>query len=256
MSRSSKFEVYNYDISLRIVMFLQKYNVTKQLTYKITRSSLRRLSRFITIFVKTMFANTCLLSLYNNRTTVSSSYIEHVTEVTIRGYEFNLLNFNNEYEQIKNPLLDLDESIIVGKPYTSNGFYEYSNIFSDTLQQMLRESMVVYGDGVLVKGDHDLSGYVVGILLVVVGECGVDHVITNQVLNDVAKLDVVVKIDNVLGGIDILTTDNPTFEKVVLDELTIDDITDDDFEIELKKNPMKFKHRERYPNHLAELIVD
>ena len=74
----------------------------------------------------------------------------------------------------------------------------------------------------------------------------------------VADLDDIIKIDNVLGGYELLKYDLPDFEIPKFEEITIDDITEDDIEDKINKTSKmedyKIKYR-GYPVNLNELVV-
>ena len=165
-----KFKVYNYDISLKILLFLNSYNRRTDSKFKITASALNRLDKFITIFAKTIFVNSCLISLFNNRTSVYYWTTRHVTEIVLRGYEINIARFKQEYDQITNPLNDFGKSELDNTGSSRRG-HEYKTEFHDALDQILREVISIHGEGQLNKGEQELDHYVVNILLCVLDMC-------------------------------------------------------------------------------------
>ncbi len=267
MTKIRKFKIYNYDIGLKIVMFLQHYNLDTGLTFKINMAALNRLDKFITILVKTIFINSCLISLYNNRDSVYHVTTKNITEVVVRGYEINIDRFKQEYDQIINPLNDNGTSLLYA-PYTQYNprLYNYCNDFQNNLDQILDEIISIYGENRLCKGDQDLSKLVVSILLTILDKCIDDsntvdkekneYIINTEFLSKIADLEDIIKIDNVLGGNDILKYDKPDFEELEIKEITIDDIIGDDIEDNIKTNEnYKIKYKD-YPNGFDELVID
>jgi hypothetical protein len=252
-----KFKVYNYDISLKIVLFLQHYNNRNGTKFKITASALNRLDKFITILAKTIFINSCLISLHKNRSSVYYWTTKHITEIVLRGYEINIGRFKQEYDLITNPLNDFGKSSL--DTYTGYGtrYYDYRDAFKDSLDQILSEMITVYGEGRLIKGEQDLSGTIVVIILCILDMCVPSvAIVTNEILCKVADLEDIIKIDNVLGGNDILKFDTPNFEEVSFEEIRIDDLTEDDIEEKIE-NVENYKIRYKgYPFNLNELVVD
>lgn len=269
-----KFKVYNYDISLKILLFFHRYNQKNGTKLRITANALNRLDKFITIFAKTIFVNSCLISLFNNRTSVYYWTTKHITEVILRGYEINIARFKQEYDQITNPLNDTGITQLGNTNYGHRG-YDYKNEFHEAFDQILREVISLYGEGQLTKGEQELAHYVVNFLLCVVDMCMLGtsmsdaaselalkvidkskvYIIDENVLCKVADLEMISNIDNVLGGYELLKYDNPEFEIPEFKEITIDDITEDDIEKEIGKiEEYKIKYK-GYPFNLNELVV-
>jgi hypothetical protein len=133
--------------------------------------------------------------------------------------------------------------------------------FTETLDQVLSEVISIYGEGRLTKADHELSITIVSILLCILDTCVLpteieknkEYVIDNNILCKVADLEDIIKIDNVLGGNDILKFDVPEFEPVFFEEIRIDDLTEDDIENKIGNSRIKYKG---YPFGLDELVID
>lgn len=267
-----KFKVYNYDIGLSILLFLHRYNQRYGTKIKITADALNKLDKFITLFAKTVFVNSCFISLYNNRIGVCYWTTKHITEVILRGYEINIVRFKQEYEQITNPLNDTGIPFLGNTDYSSRG-YEFKNEFQEPFNQILKEMISLYGEGRLSRGEQELSHYAINILLCVTDICllgtlmsgaanelaikALDkskiYVIDDKILCKVADLEEVSNIDNVLGGYELLKHNKPEFNDLELNEITIDDITEDNIEQEIQKTE-KIKYK-GYPFNLNELVV-
>lgn len=269
----SKFKVYNYDINLKIVLFLELYNRLYNCKYKITSSALNKLDKFLTIFSKTVLVNSCLISLYKNRSGIYYWTTVHVASVIMRGYEINISNFEQEYNFITNPLNDFGPPIFEIQNYGPE-YYAYKGHFTDALDQIMSKIINCYGESKINKGDHALSDTLVSILLVLLKQCtpsdnqgqgqeqGQEQeqeqviIIDDKMLYKFSELEDIIKIDNVLGGNDILKFDVPEFSKQSFDEIKIDDLVHDNIE---EKMEYADKHKLRYrgyPEHLDQLVID
>jgi hypothetical protein len=278
MTRRRKSRIYNYDIGLKIVTFLQKYNEISQFKYKITFSALNKLDKFITILAKYIFVNSCLISLLNNKKSMYYWTTTRITEILLRGYEINIRTFKQDYDFITNPLNDLPiSSVIEIRNKHSSWNSKYYNLiydFKDELDQIMNEVIFSYGEGKITNGDHHLNSTISCILIVLLRFCAGEPIIEEEetskkestqskepiqiiiddiILDKFAELEDIIKIDNVLGGNDILKHEIPEFVEQTFDEIMIDDITDDNTEvIGLPKYKIKYKG---YPHIFEELVI-
>jgi len=261
-----KFKIYKYDISFKIVLFLNYYNQDHNIKFKITSSALNRLDKFFTILTKVVFFNSCLIALNNNVATVNHSIIGSVTNLILRGYEINIDRFKQDYHQITNPLNDFGRSSfqtsIVND--TMNRTYRYSHLFKEPSDQILLEIIDIYGENKITKCEEFFSGTIVSILLFVLDTCVLpdkmekdkEYIINNDILYKVANSEDIIKIDNVLGGNDILKFDVPQFEDMDFKEIGIDDLIEDIEDNIESKYSIIHKGYKRYPNELDELVID
>jgi hypothetical protein len=257
----------NYDIGLNIVLFLQRYNRRNNVKFRITSSALNRLDKFITILAKIIFLNSCLITLNGNKSTVTYWTNSYVTELVLRGYEINIERFKQDYDQITNPINDLGKSSIETYSRYDSRTYEYSHDFQDPLDKILNEIINLYGEGNITKSEQSLSVTIISIIFCVLDICispdkmeiGKEYIIDTDILSKVADLEDIIKIDNVLGGNDILKFDVPEFEDITnttFEEIEISDLTKDNIE-EVIKNSNKHKIRYKgYPFGLDDLVID
>src|ERR1700747_848569 len=137
MQKTSKFNTT--DISFNILLYLKNYDIQYH-KYQITHSALNKLTKFITIFVKTVFANACLISIYRHSTILDKYVIKNIIEIMLRGYEININNIKQDYDYITNPLNDFGKSKI--ELNISSHYYN----FTEVLSKIRDEIIFIYGE--------------------------------------------------------------------------------------------------------------
>lgn len=208
-------------------MLLKQYNKKKKKDYKIKRIVLERLDKFLIILIKTVFVNTCLISsIYGNRREITSENTKRVMLIILRGYKVNIYGLCDDYNEIINPIKNIESSIFEGDHYDSRSenLQEYRNCFVDSIRQIFKDISIVYSDGISNSNQY-IDYNIIKILLTVINTCKDDCIINEEVLAKVADMPDIIKIDNVLGGYEILKYDMPDFELVEeFKEITIEDI--------------------------------
>lgn len=257
------------DISLKILLFLNSlyvYDNTdvndtsyQNIKLKITFSALKKLTKFINIFIKTVFLNSCMLVLHKGKSKFSYE-VMYIYSMMIEGYKINIPTFKNDSKTI-----NYDSSIY---KYTNKRKYTYSGIFEITVNSMLMEIVSIYGEGKINKRDvNDINNIcqIINNLLFLVVDTQVDvkncdkskeYIITDKTLDELSNNEYIIKMDNSLGGYGLLKYDNLNFNNDEFKEINIDDIIDIDIENEIDKIEKDKLIYKSYVPVLSELVVD
>lgn len=252
------------DIGLNILKYLESYNTITKCNIKIKLSCLIRLEKFISIFIKIVYSNAYLCSCALNRKYIPFWIINRVIEIILRGYEVNVNTFYDDYFYITNPLNNDDKSYIV--KCLDNQFTPVDidiKTFILPIKKFAKHFEMKYigkiSEKTNVKYDHEYTMFkhaIFFILSFILRSCNHsdeklnpdnEYIINDEVLSKIAEMDEIIKIDNVLGGNDILKYDIPNLEKNVFKEIKIDDLVEDYDEKEIS-----FRN---YPSKVSNLII-
>jgi len=229
-------DIFN-DINYSIVKFFHFYNHKNKTKFKITQNSLIRLKKFISIFIKTVFITACLVSLKDknfNIYNITCRLNIYISEILIKGCNVDIFKIRQDYDYLTNPL-NIEPSILTDKSDLTDTDYIHNTRFNNTLRIIFDNIIYKYGehhfkDKYDEHDNHFLSKVILKLLLCVIKICSKSNttIIDNEILNKVADLEDIIKLDNALGGNQILKTDFPDIEKETFQEILIDDLVDDD----------------------------
>jgi hypothetical protein len=196
-------------------------------------------------------------SSYKSKQLINSYTTVKVFHTIIRGYEIDIINFHNHFSLITNPFNDIEISFLSAKSkYLEKLQYrsciiEYSkSIIKDPLNNIIDEIINKYGENKLLnrKNNHVISHNLVHFILYILSVCIFDKthekIINNEILKQIGQLDYIKKIDNVLGGHNLLFVDQIEPEELIIKEIKIDDIDewiiDDESEnVELRNDELR-----------------
>ncbi len=254
---STNYKFINYNLSLDIVQFLK--DVSKQRNVKITKDALCRLTKFLSIFIRTLSVNVYFYVRHKDGKFIESHQIEKIVDLMLRGEEIDTIDLNNKYDFITNPLKDSKKSELM---YCASSSGTDNNL-EKNIHQLLLQIIGMYDyDGKITKLTQKIKYYIHTILYMIIGFAignnslpsetnytirvinltheylktpGNDVIINTEVLTKISTVDAFVKLDKSLGNAKILSSEDSQiktsdyFTETEFDEIDINDLVTDYF---------------------------